>query len=173
MLFRSWHGVTHQYARQKNPYNGLSGDDFEFWNSTRNSPLFEDSQAWLLNRLSDGLDTILKSGLPAPLLWLTPHYQASALDYFIFARIFPWNAGRVIYFDYRAEGLAPAPEEKDLWLTDLDPTKMRLRFEYFKQAKVVLRNTYWIGQFFPYEIYGDLYGQRVVDRKSTRLNSSH
>ncbi len=34
-----WHGVTHQYGRQKNPHDGISGADFEFWDAIASRPV--------------------------------------------------------------------------------------------------------------------------------------
>lgn len=154
-----WHGVTHQYKTKMNPHNGSSGDDFEFWDAVSNSPVEEDSVAWVLNRLNDGIYTIKKSGLAAPNVWLTPHYQASALDYLIFARVFPWNVGRVIYFNFYAQNL-PENDGK-LWIRDANSNQERIRA--FEKAKIeVATNAPWSGQFFPYEIFGDIYGQRVI-----------
>ncbi len=154
-----WHGVTHQYGRERNPYDGISSVDFEFWNAKTNGPVKEDTSSWVLNRLHDGLDTILKAGLSAPSLWLVPHYQASALDYHIFARVFPWNVGRVIYFDFKVKGL-PAPGS-DLLLRTSNPGERQKHVDAFKDLRVDASSR-WIGQFFPYEIYGDVYGQRLI-----------
>ncbi|RZA09642.1 MAG: DUF2334 domain-containing protein [Proteobacteria bacterium] len=155
-----WHGVTHQYGVIPNPHNGATGDDFEFWDAVKNKGVAEDGARWVLDRLDDGLYTILKSGLPAPTVWLTPHYQASALDYMIFARVFPWNVGRVIYFNFYAKGLGAAP---NLALTSIDPAARAQRLEYFSKVDVTLDpSAPWNGQFFPFEIYGDVYGQRLI-----------
>jgi len=158
-----WHGVTHQHGVAQNPHNGASGDDFEFWDAVRNAPVAEDGTRWVLDRLSDGLYTILKSGLDAPTVWLTPHYQASALDYLIFARVFPWNVGRVIYFNFRASGLPPAGTNGSYWLRNNDAAAQKRRIEAFSRLKVETDPAApWNGQFFPYEIFGDVYGQRLL-----------
>ena len=38
-----YHGVTHQSGNMLNPYSGVSGDDFEFWDRVRNRPMQDDS----------------------------------------------------------------------------------------------------------------------------------
>lgn len=157
-----WHGVTHQYRRKKNPLTGLSGADFEFWNAVDNKPMPEDSPVWVLNRLYDGLQSILKAGFAAPRIWLTPHYQASALDYSIFARIFPWNVGRVIYFDKSATGLPENSVTGNLWWHSVSWEEQERRLAAFKSADVSVSSFRWNGQFFPYEIFGDVYGQRLI-----------
>jgi uncharacterized protein YdaL len=158
-----WHGITHQYGLKPNPHNGATGDDFEFWDAVGNKPVADDNARWVLDRLDDGLYTILKSGLPAPRVWLTPHYQASPLDYIIFGRVFPWNVGRVIYFNFRATGLGPVEGQGSHWLVDSDRAARERRLDYFSKVKVEVEpNSPWSGQYFPYEIYGDVYGQRLI-----------
>lgn len=121
------HGVTHQYATQRNPFTGISGDDFEFWDRVKNRPVDRDSERFVVDRIADGLELLASAGV-RPAAWMAPHYQASPLDYRLFGRLFAWNIGRVIYF--------PPGEIPDGML----PT----------------------GQFFPYEVYGDVYGQRLI-----------
>lgn len=153
-----WHGVTHQNGRRKNPHDGESGSDFEFWDAVKNAPLAEDSVAWVLNRLEDGLQVWRDSGLADPIFWLTPHYQASTLDYTIFGRVFPWNVGRVIYFNHRTKGILPEPE--DLLITSSAKSS---RQKYFEQLEISIQeDSPWSGQIFPYEIYGDVHGQRLI-----------
>jgi uncharacterized protein YdaL len=120
------HGVTHQRGMARNPFTGMSGDDFEFWDRVKNRPPADDAEGDVRDRVLDGLRLLREAGI-RPAAWMTPHYQASALDYGVFARLFAWSVGRIIYFPPGA----PA---------DALPT----------------------GQFYPYEIFGDVYGQRVV-----------
>jgi uncharacterized protein YdaL len=157
-----WHGVTHQYETMKNPHTAASGDDFEFWDAVNNRPVPRDAAPWLINRLADGFFTIQKSGLQPPFTWLTPHYQASALDYLLFARLFPWNAGRVIYFQFKAQGLPDPSTEGQFWFRDTSDSAQQARLAAFSGLKVTLADAPWNGQFFPYEIYGDIYGQRLI-----------
>jgi uncharacterized protein YdaL len=124
------HGLTHQRGRRRNPYTGISGDDFEFWDRERNRPIEGESDADIEARISDARALLAGAGAYA-CAWLTPHYQASPRAYRVFARLWDWNVGRAVYFPV-ADG-EPVPE-------GLPPT----------------------GQFYPYEIYGDFYGQRVV-----------
>lgn len=155
-----WHGVTHQNGRRKNPHDGESGSDFEFWDAVKNKPLAEDGVRWVLDRLNDGLQVWRSAGLADPLFWLTPHYQASTLDYTIFGRVFPWNVGRVIYFNHRTRGHKPVPE-RDLLITS--NTDSAAREKYFSDLEIALElGSPWSGQIFPYEIYGDVHGQRLL-----------
>lgn len=156
------HGVTHQYGNVENPHDAVSGDDFEFWNAVSDRPLANDSAPWVLDRLEDAWYTLRNAGVSSR-IWLTPHYQASALDYYIFARVFPWNVGRAIYFNYQVEGMPPAPvPEKDLWFHILNPANGQNRLDAFRDIRIQTETAKWDGQLFPYEIYGDIYGQRLI-----------
>ena len=86
-----------------NPYSGVSGDDFEFYRSqcatTQNppytfhsqcqnsdwiiqqGPIPNDSQAFAGARAGAGQQIFVRGGFPAPTIWETPHYSASAADY--------------------------------------------------------------------------------------------
>lgn len=152
-----WHGVTHQYEDYPNPYNAVSTDDFEFWDAPKNRPVPKDSVAWVLNRLQEGLYS-LSSGAIEAVTWLTPHYQASSLDYYIFGRIFSWNVGRVIYFDHSAQNV---PKYSSDLLMASSTSSYQKRFQAFKNLKVETTGP-WNGQMFPYLIYGDVYGQRLI-----------
>jgi uncharacterized protein YdaL len=155
-----FHGFTHQYANKRNPFTAVSADDFEFWTMPENRPIPEDSVSWAQGRLEDGLELLEHAGLH-PSAWMPPHYEASVLDYQLFSQLFSWNVGRVIYFPF-AKGGGPL----------LDPS---LRMDIAGAAarglrQTALGSTYGTtpsgmlpsGQFFPYEIFGDAYGQRVV-----------
>ena len=78
------HGDTHQYN------NGVSGDDFEFWNASSNegTPVIpEDSATYVEDHLRDGLIRFFDVKV-YPVAWETPHYAASMLDYSVIARHF-------------------------------------------------------------------------------------
>ncbi len=136
------HGYTHQYDSTPNPYNGVTGDDFEFYRLQLDAggstvyvgPVPGDSSKWAGDRVRNGLRELRAAGLTA-VAWETPHYAASAADYKAFASIMPTTIQRVLYFDLRL----PAAGFKG----DGEPT-------------------YFGGQFFPYVINNDLYGQKVL-----------
>lgn len=151
-----WHGVTHQYAHKRNPESGISGDDYEFWDTSRGAPIREDSSDYLLRLLDRGWDALTASGL-APKIWEVPHYMASPLDYHIFARVFSWNIGRVLYSSYQAKNVPVVPES--LWYEKSGLQGSGLRRNAFKNMSVS-GTAPVLGQFFPYEIYGDTFGQR-------------
>lgn len=156
-----WHGVTHQYYRIKNPHDGSSGSDFEFWDAINNSPVKEDSSEWVIDRLYDGIGILNKLNI-IPKVWLTPHYQASPLDYLIFARLFDWNVGRVIYYNHMAENVPDLTNTGTYHLINSDKKKQADRLTAFADVKVNIEFNRWNGQMFPYEIYGDVYGQRLI-----------
>ncbi|MDX9732090.1 MAG: DUF2334 domain-containing protein [Bdellovibrionales bacterium] len=156
-----WHGVTHQYDRVQNPHDGMSGSNFEFWNAIGSKPVKEDSPEWVLNRLEEGWFTLRKAGID-PVIWLTPHYQASTIDYAIFARVFPWNIGRVIYYNHRLKGLPQGIAQDALHFDPRKPANAQARKTHLGKISADIEFDRWNGQIFPYEIYGDVHGQRLI-----------
>ena len=97
------HGFTHQYSNVANPYDGVTGDDAEFYRarcSTTQQPPYNfdtpcqntdyivwtgplpgDSAAWAAARAMAGRPLFAQAGLSQPTIWETPHYFASAADY--------------------------------------------------------------------------------------------
>lgn len=164
-----WHGVTHQHKRMFNPHSGVSGDDFEFFDAVANKPIAEDSPSFVLNKLEDGME-ILKRANIYPRIWLMPHYQASPLDYIIFGEVFSWNVGRAIYYNHSAKGLNKSLLKKSqktgddtrLWFETNSLEGTKLRRDFFAGLTVNYESMIWSGQMFPYEIYGDVHGQRLI-----------
>ncbi len=74
------HGTTHQYR-------GESATDYEFWDESRNRVLPMDSKEYVARKLRDGVVECIKNGV-YPLVWETPHYSASTLDYGVFGEHF-------------------------------------------------------------------------------------
>lgn len=74
------HGITHQYK-------GETATDYEFWDESGNRILPEDSREYVNRKLRDGVAECIKNGV-YPLVWETPHYSASTLDYSVFAEHF-------------------------------------------------------------------------------------
>ncbi|MFJ3230356.1 DUF2334 domain-containing protein [Streptomyces sp. NPDC086787] len=132
------HGYTHQYKNVANPYNGVTGDDFEFYrahvdtadNVVYDGPVAEDSALWAQTRVTSALLQFTLAGLPKPTLWTTPHYAGSAADYKVFSANFNARLERSLYFAGTLGGASAAP------------------------------NTF-IGQFFPY-VVKDVYGTKVL-----------
>jgi uncharacterized protein YdaL len=74
------HGSTHQYK-------GESASDYEFWDESGDRPIPGETRASVERRVRDGLLECFRNGV-YPLLWETPHYAASKLDYAVFAEHF-------------------------------------------------------------------------------------
>lgn len=127
------HGYTHQYDSQPNSVSGVSADDFEFWDIVENRPVDEDSESWVLARLDAGLAELQGSGY-APFAWEVPHYQASPIAYQTFPQRFDTTYQRAVYYTSDNPNLNPDDPNRD----------------------------YAVGQFFPYIIYEDYYGQKVL-----------
>ncbi len=105
------HGYTHQYSNILNPYNGVTGDDFEFYRMTLdsagmqvfNGPVPEDSTAWALNRIKTGQQICAKQGWNC-IAWNTPHYIASSDDYKAFIKLYKVSVDRGLSFANGADG---------------------------------------------------------------------
>ena len=140
------HGTTHQFSTPdmneseiRNPYNGLSGDDFEFMRVVESDPnqpysymypIMDDSPIWATDRINSGKDILTQLGLTA-FAWEAPHYMAGAKHYRAIQQIYPIQYARVLYY----------PNE------DSNDSTIRNKF---------------IGQFFPYLINKDLYGYTII-----------
>lgn len=133
------HGYTHQWDGASNPYNGITGDDVEFYRVTETKdgrihqlgPLSgDDSIAWAEHRIVAANREFAAAGLSPPKIFEFPHYAASDRGYRAAARRFAVRWERSMYFP----GL----------LGD-GPIRYR-RLE---------------GQFFPY-VVRDVYGSKVL-----------
>ncbi|WP_344862778.1 polysaccharide deacetylase family protein [Planomonospora alba] len=132
------HGYTHQYTDAPNPYNGASGDDFEFYAThvddddyvVYDGPVAGDSFAWAQGRLDAAAREFRAAGLPVPTIFEFPHYAGSAEDYRAVRSRFAVRYERGMYFAGTLSGTA-------------------VRYEHAA------------GQFFPYTVT-DVYGSKVV-----------
>ncbi|MXM62952.1 DUF2334 domain-containing protein [Streptomyces sp. HUCO-GS316] len=132
------HGYTHQYGNVANPYNGVTGDDFEFYrahvdasnNVVYDGPIPGDSAALAQSRVTSALAMFTAAGLPKPALWTTPHYAGTATDYKVFSSNFSARLERSLYFAGTLSGASADPNR-------------------------------FIGQFFPY-VVRDVYGTKVL-----------
>ncbi len=155
-----FHGVTHQYGTRPNPFTAMSGDDFEFWDRVHNIPVDRDSASYVVNRIEEGRHLFSDVGIN-PIAWVTPHYQASPLDYLIFSRLFNWSIGRMIYFPFSKTGSLKLPANLNIESPDRSLEGQRLK--YFDDLKVEFPKVLLpSGQFYPYEVFGDVYGQRII-----------
>jgi uncharacterized protein YdaL len=132
------HGDTHQYSNVANPYNGVTGDDFEFYRTIENldhtltfvGPVKEDSAKWAAGRLADAAKEFKLAKFATPTIFEFPHYAGSAVDYATVATRFAARWERSLY----PLGV----------LTGAKPDYTRVT-----------------GQLFPYAVR-DVYGQRVL-----------
>jgi uncharacterized protein YdaL len=127
------HGETHQRGNTRNPFSGVSGQDFEFWDAVANQPLPDESAPLVLDALDRGIAELSAVGL-RPYAWETPHYQASPLSYRTFPRRFPLTYQRVVYYTAELPQLNATFPGRD----------------------------YAVGQFFPFLIEKDYYGQKIL-----------
>jgi uncharacterized protein YdaL len=109
------HGYTHQYTNVPNPYNAVTGDDFEFYRDTENAdhtlnyvgPVPEDSTQWALDRINASFDELKRAHISAPTIFEFPHYAASVTDYQAVAQQFSVRWERALYFGGVLTGSAP------------------------------------------------------------------
>jgi uncharacterized protein YdaL len=133
------HGYTHQWDGGSNPYNGVTGDDVEFYRVTETrdgevhqlGPLpSDDSTAWSENRIVAANQEFVAAGMRPPRIFEFPHYAASDRAYRAAARRFSTRWERSLYFAGLLRG---------------GPISYR----------------HVEGQFFPY-VVRDVYGSKVL-----------
>lgn len=127
------HGYTHQYDSTPDSENAVSANDYEFWFAPGNRPVAEDSTQWAAGRLSAGLLELSSDGY-TPFAWEAPHYQSSPLSIKAVPPLFKKTYQRVVYYTSDTPNLNSTGANKD----------------------------FSVGQFFPYIIKSDYYGQYVL-----------
>jgi uncharacterized protein YdaL len=126
------HGWTHQYSSMRNPWSGVSGDDFEFWDIVNNRRLPEDSVAWARNRVDQAIAEL--GTRYRAFAFEVPHYHASPYAYQAVRQRFATSWGRLVYYTSDTPDLTVANPNRD----------------------------FAVGQFFPYVIRHDHYGNKVL-----------
>jgi Uncharacterized protein conserved in bacteria (DUF2334) len=129
---------THQYSNVDNPYDGVSGDDAEFFlahvdasnNVVWDGPIPADSPSWAQGRVASAVAAFKSANLPVPSYWVTPHYFATDVDYQAVAKSYPARYESSIYY---AGILSQKP----------------------------VNHAEYIGEFFPYTVL-DVYGTTVL-----------
>jgi len=132
------HGYTHQWDGGSNPYDGVTGDDVEFYRVTESAdggirdvgPLPEDSLTWAEHRIVAANEEFAAVGLRRAKIFEFPHYTASAVDYRAVSYRFAVRWERSDYF----------------------PGLLTHRPIEYAHAQ---------GQFFPYVVH-DVYGSKVL-----------
>lgn len=82
------HGYTDQYENTK------TGDGFEFWDTTRNSPITQNEQKYIKNRIQQGLQDLVEYEL-YPLAFEAPHYAMSQNGYKLLSEYFSTIIGQL------------------------------------------------------------------------------
>lgn len=144
------HGTTHQSGTLNNPYDAVSGDDFEFfaagcsttpsapftWTACTSSNYVQltgalpgDSQSADAARITTGRSLFTAAGLGTPTVFEFPHYAATPSAYAAAASVYSTRYERALYFSGALSGTPGT--------------------------------TRWFGQFFPYSVT-DIYGSRVL-----------
>jgi uncharacterized protein YdaL len=155
------HGYTHQYSNIANPYNGMTGDDYEFYRVTENldhsltyqGPLPEDSYAWAAGRMDSANNEFKAAKVTAPSIFEFPHYASSANGYKAAADKFAVRYDRGLYYSGLLSGGPvdpPQPKGKGQAKKG-DPTGGLNNVNHARM----------IGQFFPY-VVKDVYGSKVL-----------
>ncbi|KVX96419.1 DUF2334 domain-containing protein [Burkholderia ubonensis] len=127
------HGYTHQYDSTPNLLNAVTGSDYEFWYAVQNRPVDEDSVQWAAGRMTDGLAEFTSNGYKI-VGWAAPQYQVSPLAASATAARFPTTFQRAVYYTATNPQLGTGAPNQD----------------------------FSAGQFFPYIINADYYGQRII-----------
>lgn len=132
------HGYSHQYEALTNPYNGVSGDDYEFYRVVENAdhsltyvgPVDVDSPRWVQGRIDAAAQEFRASKLATPTIFEFPHYAGSDTAYRTVAQSFTTRWERGLYYGGTLSG-QPA-----------DHSRM-------------------VGQYFPY-VVKDVYGTKIL-----------
>jgi uncharacterized protein YdaL len=156
------HGNTHQYAEERNPLNGASVSDYEFYKShledggrvVLDGPVPEDSASWARQRAEAGLAAFRSARLPPPAIFEYPHYAGSAVDSRELAAVFGAAYQRGLYFAGTLSGRAADPSHS---LGMLFPFVVRDVYGW----KVIPEN---LGHYAPSADDGDLprSGEQIV-----------
>jgi uncharacterized protein YdaL len=158
-----WHGTTHQFGLAKNPHSGTSGDDYEFWDMAAHKPVNGDGVAFTLNRLAQGL-RVFEHYQVAPRYWVTPHYQASATNNRVFGAVFPWIIGGVTYYasSFQPTFTLGATDTQTGFLMPSVSQQLLMDSKNQNWPELDARSEEGQSQTFPFEIYRDVYGQRII-----------
>jgi uncharacterized protein YdaL len=148
------HGTTHQYGAQANPYNGVSGDDFEFWDAVAEAPVALDSYAWFADTVQDGLAEMAQRNW-TPVAFEVPHYRASVADYLYLNDFFDVTYQRAVYQDYEVELWGNVYTQNAIWEDDQS-------VQDWNAANITVAGDLWGGQFYPYVIEKDVFGHKVL-----------
>lgn len=148
------HGLTHQYGAVANPYNGVSGDDYEFWMSPAETPVPEDSYEWFIGRVDEATALMNRRSWTA-FGWEAPHYRSSVADYLYTNDRFDTTYHRLVSHIYEVELWGTVYTHNEIWNEPQSVTD-------WSAANVYVAGDRWGGQFLPYVIEKDIYGSRII-----------
>ncbi len=166
------HGKTHQSDYANNPFDKVSGTDFEFYRVTVNSdnslnfegPMPDDSKIWAYRRMRDAYWQLYLSGLKA-FAWEVPHYTGSSNSYAGVLGLYPIHYGRMTYF----VGEEETDEDEIIWPIFHNHHWQKNSSSSSSSSSSsdssdgeTITSVKMLGQFFPYPIYKDRYGYKVV-----------
>lgn len=108
------HGVTHQWGETANPYSGVSGEDYEFYQTTIDdedfvravSPVEGDSVELFTKRIEQGFAEFADAGLPLPTVFEFPHYLGSPNAQAAVEPLFDARYEQVSYYPRQRAGQA-------------------------------------------------------------------
>lgn len=118
------------------------------------------TMAELQASMEDGFTSLKQAGI-APKFWVNPLYTGSTLDNIMTGKVFQWIVGRGTFVDTKIKPLTTPPLDLTFDLTDASRTQARTDY-LSKVVAVDTGNAISFGQYFPFEIYGNQYGQKVV-----------
>jgi uncharacterized protein YdaL len=131
------HGYTHQYDSTENPYNGTTADDFEFWRET-----FHETNSAMID---------LYEPVPEDSSAWAFNRVRSAINELQQAGL-PWAGWETPHY-------AASAMDYQVFATNFPLTMQRILCfsEDFDST-----NRHVVGQFFPYVIQRDIYGQKII-----------
>jgi len=81
------HGATIILHGLNHCCSSVDAEGYEFWDADHRTPLAYDSADWMRSTVRDAESAAMALGL-RPLLWETPHYSASPVDYGVVSEFF-------------------------------------------------------------------------------------
>ncbi|TJZ59373.1 DUF2334 domain-containing protein [Streptomyces piniterrae] len=115
------HGVTHQLDHKPNPYDGVSGSDYEFVTAHQNAKqdvvmdglVPGHARERTLARLDRGLAEFKAAGLPRPQVFEFPHYAAGPDDYQAVGQRFGYRYDETMTYASSLSGGVPDLRQRD------------------------------------------------------------
>lgn len=154
------HGTIHSVGCLISGYDGITGDDYEFWLYPQNTPLPFDSVDWVTRRLEMGI-RVFNDMKIRPVAFEAPHYAASVLDYVIFGKMFRWQYHRSIYMPHKILSDTGLPEHLRAFNCSPDKCGDERRM-VLNNIKVEADHTTFSGINSPFITYRDVYGQSII-----------